>query len=184
MNTTTILNNNERKFLVQSQGFGTQKDIFCNLHDIPFILSEYFEKHEEFKVFEYWNRKLKQVSKKRLIELYQANQINYKNVVKSIDISAYQWFDKVNGNSYFAGKICVNFTYKNQRDFVMNFQYGYGDQYIQAALDLLLSNGYFENFKKYDNGGNEGLFQYCKRNNIVLNTKKDTGCKKSELKNI
>lgn len=74
----TIINNNERKFLVQSQGFGNQKDIFCNLKDIPTILNTEFEKNEEFKVFEYWNRKLTRCSKKHLNEMFEANQINFR----------------------------------------------------------------------------------------------------------
>lgn len=72
----TQIDNNQRKFLVQSQGFGNTKDIFCNLHDIPKVLHEAFEKNEEYKVYEFWNRKLTRVSKKRLTELYAANQVN------------------------------------------------------------------------------------------------------------
>ncbi len=74
----TIIDNNQRKFLVQSQGFGSQKDIFCNLKDIPGVLKKYFEKNEEFFVYEFWNRKLKRMSKKRLNETFAANQINFK----------------------------------------------------------------------------------------------------------
>ena len=74
----TTIDNNQRKFLVQSQGFGNQKDIFCNLKDIPNFLKDYFEKKEEFKVFEYWNRKLKRVSKKALNEMFEANQVKFK----------------------------------------------------------------------------------------------------------
>jgi len=132
----TTIDNNHRKFLVQSQGFGTQKDIFCNLHDIPFVLSEYFEQNEDYKVFEYWNRKLKAVSKKRLLELYKANQIDGQ-IVKTIDITALEWFDKVNGNSYFAAKICVNAGLKSEINTTLDFQYGYGDHYIDMAFKHL-----------------------------------------------
>ena len=74
----TTIDNNQRKFLVQSQGFGNQKDIFCNLRDIPNVLKEHFEPNEEFKIFEYWNRKLKKCSKKHLNEMFTANKIEYK----------------------------------------------------------------------------------------------------------
>jgi len=74
----TTIDNNQRKFLVQSQGFGTQKDIFCNLHDIPFVLAESFEPNEEYKVFEFWNRKLQRVAKKHLNEMFAASKINFK----------------------------------------------------------------------------------------------------------
>jgi hypothetical protein len=72
------LDNNQRKFLIQSQGFGNSKDIFCNLHHIPEVLKSQFEKNEEFKIFEYWNRKLKRCSKKHLNEMFAANQIDFK----------------------------------------------------------------------------------------------------------
>lgn len=75
---TTTIDNNQRKFLVQSQGFGTQKDIFCNLKHIPEVLKQWFEKNEEYKVYEYWNRKLTRCSKKHLNEMFVANQIQFK----------------------------------------------------------------------------------------------------------
>lgn len=74
----TTIDNNQRKFLIQSQGFGNQKDIFCNLKDIPKVLKDYFEPNEEMKIFEYWNRKLKRCSKKHLNEMFEANQIKFK----------------------------------------------------------------------------------------------------------
>jgi len=73
----TTIDNNQRKFLVQSQGF-TTTDIFCNLADIPNVLKEAFTDNEDFKIFEYWNRKLKQCSKKHINEMFVANQINFK----------------------------------------------------------------------------------------------------------
>ncbi len=58
---TTTIDNNQRKFLVQSQGLGNTKDIFCNLADIPNVIKTAFEKNEEFKIYEFWNRKLKTI---------------------------------------------------------------------------------------------------------------------------
>ncbi len=74
----TLIDNNQRKFLIQSQGFGSQRDIFCNLDTIPEVLKKWFEPNEEFKIFEYWNRKLKRCSKKHLNEMFVANKINFK----------------------------------------------------------------------------------------------------------
>ncbi len=181
MNTT--IDNTQRKFLVQSQGFGNQKDIFCNLHDIPFILSEYFEKHEEYKVFEYWNRRLKLVSKKHLKALYEANQIDGQTV-KTIDINCLEWFDKINGNSYFAAKICVNAGLKSEVNTTLKFQYGYGEHYKDEAFKHLENLGVLKGIRKYENGSNEGIVQYCRRRNITMTTRKRENCKKSELKNI
>lgn len=74
----TVIDNNQRKFLVQSQGFGGQKDIFCNLNDIPNVIKEAFEPNEEFKIYEFWNRKLKVCSKKHINAMFEANQINFR----------------------------------------------------------------------------------------------------------
>lgn len=71
----TILDNNQRVFLVQSQGWRS-RDLFCNLADIPRVLRENFEPNEDFKVFEYWNRKIKTCSKKYLNGLFIANDID------------------------------------------------------------------------------------------------------------
>jgi hypothetical protein len=74
----TTIDNSQRKFIVQSQGFGNTKDIFCNLADIPTVLQDGFEKNEDFKILEYWNRRLKVCSKKHINEMFAANQINFK----------------------------------------------------------------------------------------------------------
>lgn len=74
----TTIDNNRRKFLVQSQGFGSQKDIFCNLDQIPTVLKEAFQEHEDFKVFEYWNSKLKGCSKKHLNQMFLDHKVNFK----------------------------------------------------------------------------------------------------------
>lgn len=74
----TVIDNNQRKFLVQNQGFGGQTDIFCNLKDIPNVLKEAFEPNEPIKIYEYWNRRLRVCSKKHLNEMFAANQISFK----------------------------------------------------------------------------------------------------------
>jgi hypothetical protein len=72
------INNNERKFLIQSQGFGGQIDIFCNLHHIQEIIKTNFLPNEQYKIFEFWNRRLKVCSKKHLNEMFAANKIDFK----------------------------------------------------------------------------------------------------------
>lgn len=180
----TTIDNTQRKFLVQSQGFGNEKDIFCNLANIPFILAEYFEKNEEYKIFEYWNRKLKQVSKKHLKELFEANQINPLNVIQTIDITALEWFDKTNGNSYFAANITLNYGLKTEKSIKIPFQYGYGDQFKYEAFKELEKQKLLHGVRMYDNGSNEGLHNFCQRNKITVSTSKKENCKKSDLKNI
>lgn len=73
----TTIDNNQRKFLIQSVGW-TNTDIFCNLQDIPNVIKTAFEPHEEFKIYEYWNRKLKACSKKRMNEMFAANKVEFK----------------------------------------------------------------------------------------------------------
>lgn len=75
---TTTIDNNQRKFLVQSQGFGNSFDIFCNLKDIPTVLANEETKNTEIKIYEFWNRKLKLCSKKHLNDMFAANQITFK----------------------------------------------------------------------------------------------------------
>ncbi len=71
----TTIDNNQRKFLIQSQGFGNSFDIFCNLKDIPAVLANEETKNSEIKIYEYWNRRLKVCSKKHLNEMFSANKI-------------------------------------------------------------------------------------------------------------
>jgi hypothetical protein len=87
--------------------------------------------------------------------------------IKTIDINARESFDKINGNSYFAGEVIVNFGMKSQKTYRMPFQYGYGEQYTQAAAKVL--------------GIDESLRLYCLDNGIILRANKITGCKKKEL---
>ena len=75
---TTTIDNNQRKFLVQSVGFGNTFDIFCNLKTIPEVLQSEATKNSEYKVYEFWNRKLKRCSKKHLNEMFAANKIDFK----------------------------------------------------------------------------------------------------------
>lgn len=60
--------------------------------------------------------------------------------VKTIDIQAKEWFDKVNGNTYFSGVITVNLGMKNEKTLKMPFQYGYGSQYYHQAISQLREN--------------------------------------------
>lgn len=46
--------------------------------------------------------------------------------IKTIDLEQLDWFDRVNGNTYFAARVTVNYGMKSERSFVLPFQYGYG----------------------------------------------------------
>jgi hypothetical protein len=180
----TILDNSQRIFLVQSQGFGNTKDFFCNLSNIPFILAEYFEPNEDYKIFEYWNRKLKVCSKKHLNDMFKANQINPKNIIQTIDVNALEWFDKTYGNSYFAANVVLNYGLKTEKTIKIPFKYGYGDSYKYEALKELLKLDLVHGVVKYSHGGIEDIYTFCQRNKITLKTSKKENCKKSDLKTI
>jgi hypothetical protein len=57
--------------------------------------------------------------------------------MKTLDINAREWFDKVNGNSYFSAEITINAGQESQRKYFLPFQYGYGDHYKYQAFELL-----------------------------------------------
>ncbi len=57
--------------------------------------------------------------------------------VKTIDIQAKEWFDKVNGNSYFSMQVTINYQMKSEQTFKFPLQYGYGETYIDVALNYL-----------------------------------------------
>jgi|TARA_R110000850_G_C9743150_1_gene444598 hypothetical protein len=90
-----------------------------------------------------------------------------------VKIQAKEWFDKVNGNSYFAGTIQVD-----DKVYVMQFQYGYGTQFEQEAKKLLTEF----NVISCDYG--QTLRSYCLDNNIEYGAFIKTKCKKRELKEL
>ena len=97
--------------------------------------------------------------------------------IKTIDLQSKEWFDKVNGNSYFSAVITLNFGLKDQKIINVPFQYGYGLQYEYTALHQLQT----ENFIPLDA---LTLWQYTRENNIILRSSKKDKCLKSEVKNF
>lgn len=95
--------------------------------------------------------------------------------VKTIDIEAREWWDRVNGNSYFDCSITVNHSMKSEENFYLPMQYGYGDQYETEAKFTLMQHGVIEKTMY-------GIAQYCRENNIILRRRKIENCKKSDLK--
>jgi hypothetical protein len=91
--------------------------------------------------------------------------------INTIDINAKEWFDRINGNSYFAGSIVLNFGQDSQVQFTMPFEYGYGDYYIQKAMETLNDAGLIE--AKYTSE--------LRDLGIILRTNMQRNCKKREL---
>lgn len=93
--------------------------------------------------------------------------------IKSITVIAGEWFDKVNGNSYFAGKVLVNGVHA----FNMPFQYGYGSYFEQAAMEGLIERGYT---KGLNHTGS--LSRFCREYGIAYDATKHDNQKMRELK--
>ena len=97
--------------------------------------------------------------------------------IKTIDIQAKEWFDKVNGNSYFAGTITLNYGTETEETFFLPFQYGYGSSYEHEAKAILtLFNKISPDY--------ESLYNYCKRVGIILRKNIQRNCLKRDLKAI
>jgi hypothetical protein len=56
----------------------------------------------------------------------------YNKTEKMIIIRGKEWFDKINGNSYFSAQVEYNGVIH-----YIPFQYGYGDAYIYEALNKI-----------------------------------------------
>lgn len=96
-------------------------------------------------------------------------------MLHTIDISAKEWFDKANGNSYHSVQITTNFGKPDEQTFYAPFQYGYGEAYMQTATKVL------QQHKLIPNNGHLVLWRYCEANNIILRNNITRGCKKRDV---
>ena len=102
-----------------------------------------------------------------------------KRQIKTIDVDVKEWFDRINGNSYFAGYVTINYGLKTEQTFVMPYQYGYGNQYEFEALQTINKETRIK-LKPNENS----LSYFCRENNIILRTNKQENCLKKELLSI
>lgn len=96
--------------------------------------------------------------------------------INSIAIHAREWFDRINGNSYFSATIQVD----GELVASLPFQYGYGDHYIDMACALLHKKQII-NTPRQSNGTRKPLYVYCEENSINLYTTKAENCLKRDL---
>ncbi len=92
-----------------------------------------------------------------------------KKVNRSLFIEGREWFDKVNGNSYFSARLWVD----GGQVAILTFQYGYGDQYLYEAQRKLEELGYLP----YNN---RGLWSIAQELGIDFYSSKSSA-KKSEM---
>ena len=62
---------------------------------------------------------------------------------KLIIIDARRWFDRTYGNTYHSVTVTVKHARKDDLVLRCDFAYGYGEQYLQTAHELLHQAGYF-----------------------------------------
>jgi hypothetical protein len=91
--------------------------------------------------------------------------------VNTIDINAKEWFDRVNGNSYFAGYVTINYGQPDAIKINMPFQYGYGDSYQYAGIKALNELGHIT----------ETHTAALRNSGIILRSNIQRGCKKRDL---
>jgi len=60
--------------------------------------------------------------------------------VSNITISARRWFDKINGNTYHSVDVYANGEHIGQEP----FRYGYGEQYLDTAHEILQKAGIYK----------------------------------------
>ena len=81
-------------------------------------------------------------------------------------IEGFEWFDKINGNSYHTIKItnlkdnCV--IYRSE-----NIVYGYGSQYEQTAYDELIKLGLVKEEDRFNHDLNRQRFIFRKQENML-----------------
>ncbi len=95
--------------------------------------------------------------------------------IKSIEIWGKKWFQKSYGNTYHAVKVYVN----NELIGTSPIRYGYGDQYIQTAEDILKKAGYL---KRKD--PSTPLWRYAQERKIKLKAYAEDVDTQRELKSF
>jgi hypothetical protein len=96
--------------------------------------------------------------------------------MKTIDISAKEWFDKVNGNSYWSVQVRIDFGLPTQKLVHVPFQYGYGTSYEWESFRQLNMDGILPDEATIS------PIEYCRTNGIQLNSYKRPNCLKRDVK--
>ena len=92
-----------------------------------------------------------------------------------IIIFAKEWYDRINGNSYFAAKISLE-----NETLLIPFTYGYDEAYLHEAINLLIKTNYLPATVQ----DSRALRNYCDDKKIVLHYGIQRNCLKRELKQL
>jgi hypothetical protein len=128
-----------------------------------FLISQDKEENEKFNQLTFYGN-----------ERIKGSFTRVSDKVKTIDVTAKEWFDRVNGNSYFSAWITVNYQMDGEQSFGLPFQGGYRDHYISEAKEELIRRGFLENSEM-------DLTRFCRENGIILRRYKIENCKKKEI---
>lgn len=94
--------------------------------------------------------------------------------IKTVDITAKEWLDKVNGNRYFSAEVTINFGMKNSTTLNIPYQNGYGDHYRDVSFQEIKKQ--LSCFGKYDH-----YWQAYRDHSIIDRSTKHKHCLKKEL---
>lgn len=102
-----------------------------------------------------------------------------KKEIHNITIIGRRWFDKVYGKTYHSVAVWVNGKFIAENP----YEYGYGDQYIQSAFEILQQAGFYPKSNKRFKSGisvNYNKFLQDQRNhrNKFIISVSDVGRKK------
>jgi hypothetical protein len=90
--------------------------------------------------------------------------------MKTLDINAKEWFDKVNGNSYFSAQIVIDYDLPTYKKYFLPFQYGYGDSFQWQSLKHLQEIGEIAN--------NIAYLGQLRDNGVIIRTSKRNALKR------
>ena len=93
--------------------------------------------------------------------------------MKTIDVNAKQWWDKINGNSYFSAVVTVDYALPTEKQIKVPFQYGYGDSYEQGAFTALQESGIYT--------GNARQLWGLRDEGVIIRKDIEKGCKKRDV---
>ena len=97
--------------------------------------------------------------------------------MKTLDIQAREWFDRIPGNSYFSAVITIDYGMNTEQTIPINFMYGYENYYEYAAFEELKKRGLIETDER-------SLSKYCKNNGIALRSSIQRDCLKRDVINF
>lgn len=97
--------------------------------------------------------------------------------MKNIRIEGLEWFDKVNGNSYFSARGYMD----GDLVAVLPFQYGYGDHYIDQTWRTIAEKLNLT-VEEYPNGGIQPMWHWCNEHTIAHSAIIHSGLKREVVK--